>query len=83
VASYPEHEKLTKIKNKSQAVGEFLEWLGGCNVVLAKHTDHGLEIDRRSIVDLLYEYFEIDPDTLEEEKQAMLDDLRGVQHNAN
>ena len=25
---YPEHEKLMKISDKSQAIGEFLEWLG-------------------------------------------------------
>lgn len=24
---YPEHEKLAKVKDKSQAIGEFLEWL--------------------------------------------------------
>lgn len=25
---YPEHEKLDEIKDQSQAIGEFLEWLG-------------------------------------------------------
>lgn len=24
---YPEHEKLNKVKDQSQAIGEFLEWL--------------------------------------------------------
>lgn len=24
---YPEHEKLSKIQNQSQSIGEFLEWL--------------------------------------------------------
>ncbi len=26
--SYPEHEKLRAIKDKSQAIGDFLDWLG-------------------------------------------------------
>jgi len=29
MAEYPEHEKLSKISDKSQAVGDFLEWLRG------------------------------------------------------
>jgi len=26
---YPEHEKLSKIKDESQSIGEFMEWLEG------------------------------------------------------
>lgn len=29
MSTYPEHEKLAKVKDKSQACGEFLEWLLG------------------------------------------------------
>ena len=29
MSTYPEHEKLKKVQDKSQACGEFLEWLFG------------------------------------------------------
>lgn len=116
---YPEHEKLSKIKDKSQAIGEFLDWLPG---VIAKHHehDHGCWCDdpfhesddptivrskdrcpnpvcdghhgsrrlvcgygehqlqpwRKNIQDWLAEYFGIDRQRIEEEKRAMLEELR-------
>ena len=36
-SKYPEHEKLSAISDKSQACGEFIEWLGyEKGIVLAK-----------------------------------------------
>lgn len=36
----PEHEKLHAIKDKSQAIGEFVEWLGSEGIVLARYHAH-------------------------------------------
>ncbi len=70
LVQYPEHEKLQLVKEKTQACGEFLDWLieekgweprggGGANV-------------RR----LLAEFFEIDQDLIEREKEHMLESCR-------
>lgn len=38
---YPEHEKLKKISDKSQACGDFLSWLlGEKELVLAQYHEH-------------------------------------------
>ncbi len=38
----PEHEKLKLVRNKSQAIGEFIEWLEQeKNIHLAKVHEHG------------------------------------------
>lgn len=29
MSEYPEHDKLTKVQDQTQAIGEFLEWVGG------------------------------------------------------
>lgn len=36
---YPEHEKLEKVKDQSQAVGEFLEWLRGTDRAICQWQD--------------------------------------------
>lgn len=39
--SYPEHEKLAKVKDRSQAIGEFLDWLmNEQGAFLCKHHTH-------------------------------------------
>jgi hypothetical protein len=41
ITVYPEHNKLKAVQEKSQAIGEFLDWLqGDCGVVLAKYHKH-------------------------------------------
>ncbi len=44
---YPEHDKLRKVKDKSQEMGYFLDWLSSTNIVLCKiHThDEGCKDD--------------------------------------
>lgn len=37
---YPEHERMHKIKDKSQAIGEFLEWLGGQHMAVCQRHEH-------------------------------------------
>lgn len=71
---YPEHEKLAEVAEHSQAIGEFLDWLQNeKGYTIAKWwDDHILTPVHRSIADLLAEYYDIDIQTLEGEKQDML-----------
>lgn len=39
MSTYPEHDKLSAIHEKSQAIGEFLEWLEGQGVKLCRYQD--------------------------------------------
>lgn len=64
---YPEHDKLIKIADKSQAIGEFMSWL---------EDEKGFVIS--DTVDLLAEYFEIDLKKIEEEKNTMIEELRSM-----
>lgn len=66
-SAYPEHDKLRKISDRSQACGEFLDWL---------EEEKGWELPSHSKPALLAEFFEIDQERLEDEKQAMLNELR-------
>lgn len=80
-SAYPEHEKLAAVKDQSQAIGEFLDWLNGDGVHLARWDE---EWDRyfpvhESINALLARRFGIDLDRIEAEKRAMLDEIRAVQ----
>jgi hypothetical protein len=79
VSEYPEHERLHAIKDKSQAIGEFLDFfLPSKGIVLMEKQpryDDYVPI-RRSIYSLLAEFFNIDQDKLDAEKKAMLTVLR-------
>lgn len=93
-----ECERMVAVKDKSQAIGQFLEWLqeekGVHLAEYHRHTraclDHeahlvcGLLEDHSvrwsySIERLLAEYFNIDLDKVEQEKQAMLEEIRNAQ----
>lgn len=84
MSEYPEHEKLHAISDKSQIIGEFLEWLGnayvgGTSIVLARYHpsyDEVLQPCPYNTEELLASFFEINLDKIEEEKQEMLDELR-------
>lgn len=105
MSEYPEHDKLRAISDKSQAIGEFIDWLISERepntkiverVILHDYhtTDRHLnplpeeewerfefETDvplRKSIQDLLAEYFEIDRNKLNEEKLKMFEEIRNV-----
>jgi len=41
--TYPECDKLLAVKDQSQAIGGFLEWLNGEGIVLARPHVHGAE----------------------------------------
>lgn len=72
----PEHEKLAKVKEKSQAVGEFLEWLNREGIHLCTLQDNKWGLISNSTSDILAQYFGIDEQKLEEEKLEILDEMR-------
>lgn len=76
---YLEHGKLEKIKDESQVIGEFLEWLrsekGWSICKPYKNTDL-FEPTIFSTEKLLAEYFGIDLDRLDDEKRTMIEELR-------
>ena len=77
---YPEHEKMHAVKDESQKLGTFLDWMFNernwdlCYV--NDDADYQLVEDGHQIQKILAEYFDIDLSKIEEEKQAMLEDLR-------
>lgn len=79
---YPEHEKLSAVRDESQAIGEFLDWLNHCrNYRLCSHSEGYLgqakwEPIYLTIEKVLAEYYKIDLSALEAEKQHMLDAIR-------
>lgn len=78
---YPEHIRLTAISDQSQAIGEFLEWLGSQGVWLCEIPEPFNETFfpiHRSTQSLLADHFEIDQNRLEQEKRQMLDELRAM-----
>jgi uncharacterized protein with NRDE domain len=82
MTEYPEHEKLMKIKDKSQTIGDFLEWLGSekeiylCSLVKYEGMKEQLQYIQKRKEDLLAEFFKIDLAKLEAEKQQMLETMR-------
>ena len=80
MSDYPEHDKLKLVADKSQAIGEFIEWLAeegrGIYLAVPHPFGEGLVPANKSITRLLAEFFEIDLDKIETEKRAMLDNLR-------
>lgn len=80
-SEYPEHDKLHAIKDQSQKLGEFIEWLHGqgMEICFCEHYDnsnHEYFPIYKTIEQLLANYFEIDLNKLEEEKRSMIEQLR-------
>src|SRR5512135_3462017 len=90
---YPEHEKLHMVKDRSQSIGEFLEWLRSekgyviCERLRTSAGDEEEEEDdadyelvpaNLGITKLLAEFFKIDLEKIEAEKRQMLDQLRAA-----
>jgi hypothetical protein len=79
MSDYPEHDKLTAVAEQTQAIGEFIEWLEGKGIFLARNVEesnypryvHGFRA-------LLAEWAGIDEDKLEAEKRQMLTSLRAA-----
>lgn len=76
---YPEHEKLKLISDKSMAIGEFVDVFlqkKGINLCSYDKEEQEFYMDRTPITKLLAEFFQIDLNKLEEEKQHMLNQQR-------
>jgi hypothetical protein len=73
-----EHEKMAKIKDNAQVIGEFLEWLNDKGITLCRLGDPYGQFfpDGVHIEDRLAEYYGIDLNKIEKEKRAMLEDMR-------
>lgn len=80
MSDYPEHDKLKEVQPLSQAIGEFLEWCAqeGREMVLAEWVNDGSWMlpASTSTEKLLAQFFQIDLDKIEAEKQQMLDHIR-------
>jgi len=88
--SYPECEKLNERTKEWNAILPFMEWLTDKKIWLAhtitKREYYGEDYEDelmetmvpipQSLVGLLYEYFEVDPNKLESERRALLKSLR-------
>jgi hypothetical protein len=85
----PECDKIRVVHEKSQLIGEFLDWLSSQNIILAKDSalmekcgECGEEFPvgylphRESIEQLLARFFNIDLDEAEDERRKILEDLR-------
>lgn len=85
---YPEHEKLNKVQDQSQWLGEFLDWLQSNGRVIGEWKEieefgnyHKLLPVSLNINQLLAEYFDIDLVKIDKEKRQMLKDLRAMNQN--
>ena len=89
---YPECEKMQQVKEKSQELGFFLEWLTnrydlckwqdgrkdyfGDNSDDYVYSPEGYYPDRKSIQDILADYFDIDLNKVAEEQAQILKEIR-------
>ena len=80
-SDYPEHEKLSEVSDKSQAIGEFIDWLEyekGIHLGFYPDGQEPMQAVFMNIRDLLADFFEIDLDKIDLEKDAMLEAMRKV-----
>lgn len=79
---YPEHEKMAKVREELDTIGEFLEWLPTTGKLICDPPEpstgtywtkpYYTPSNSSSIPQLLAKYFGIDEKVLEDEKRAML-----------
>lgn len=72
----PELDKMLAIQGKSQTVGEFLEWLGQESLLICECDEGKLYATRSTTEQLLADFFEIDLNKCEQERQQILADLK-------
>ena len=77
---YPEHRKMHAVKDKSQEIGNFIEWLHekGLAICVSEERARGIEWypTTKNIETLLAEYFDIDLKKIGEEKDKMVEEMR-------
>lgn len=80
--TYPMHDKLSAVRDRSQAIGEFLDWADERGWSLHDTTTddpYGRTYPvRLTINQILAEFFGIDLEVLEDEKRRMLDFQRAL-----
>lgn len=87
MADYPEHARMSKVSDRSQTIGEFLDWLRSTEIVLAEwgteDWDETLFPINTSIEKLLARFFQIDLQKIAEEKDQMIAELRAMNERNN
>jgi hypothetical protein len=79
MSTYPEHEKLSAVADQTQAIGEFVEFIEGKGIFLARYTEgHVFPREVHGLRELLAEWAGIDQNKLEAEKRQMLDAQRAM-----
>lgn len=79
MSAYPEHDKLAKVAEDSQKLGEFLDWLiEEGHVTPAAEFDPEVSSPDAIIESLLAAYFRIDLDKIVKEKLEMLNSIRAL-----
>ncbi len=77
---YPEHEKLKAISADSQKIGDFINWLGANELSICgcRETHSGVDWTPtiKPIRIILAEYFDIDQEKIDDEKDEMLKEMR-------
>lgn len=79
IKTYPEHERMSAIVEKSQCIGEFLEWLNDVKRYrICERTGGFVSFYpiNKSVENLLAEFFGIDLNKIEQEKREMLEEIR-------
>jgi len=77
MTDYPEHAKLKAVSDKSQIIGEFLDWLTNeRGLTLAYWAGDELYPAREATDRLLTDYFGINLHELEIESRMMMDKIR-------
>lgn len=80
--TYPEHEKMAAVRVESEAISQFLDttpYILAEMVQFEDREDPQLVPVAKSINQILAAYFDIDLDKIEQEKRAMLDQIRSRQ----
>lgn len=78
---FPEHEKMGLVREDSQKIGEFLEWLRSKGLVICTYQERheGYWPANMSINQWLADYCEIDLRRIDQEKRLMLEIVRREQ----
>jgi hypothetical protein len=80
VMEYPECEKMAAVREKSQVLSDFVDWLQTKGIHLAKWHDRGGADELFEIHtpydELFADYFGIDLKAVERERRAMLDSIQ-------
>ncbi len=75
--NYPECSKWAESRDSRMLIERFIDFARGRGVRVSKHDLYDRAL-YTPIEPLLYEFFDVDPEKLETERQSILDSLRGA-----